>query len=247
MNSVTRHSGKGIGVDRRLAPRHAPIIFDLDGTLVDSARGIAKALNRTGIASERVEVADVRRLVSGGVSHLIKQSLNVDDAEVARAMWSFRRFYAVDPCRRDDLYPGVEEALACLCSWNMCLAVCTNKPQALAERVIDVLGLARYFDVVIGSDARRPQKPDPAPLLEAATRLGGTAPVLVGDSLIDALTAQAAQAPFIHASYGYECVENIPIAGVASSPAELTAILEELLWPRADPGMKSTSCEGSRG
>lgn len=226
--------GVAAGAYRRPAPpRYAPIVFDLDGTLVDSAWGIANALNGIGLARERIEVADVRALVSGGASNLIKQALKLEDAEVPNALQTFRRLYATDPCRPEHLFPGADRTLSCLRSWDLRLAICTNKPQALAERVIESLGLAHYFDAVIGSDPCRPQKPDPAPLFEAVARLNGVTPILVGDSRIDALTAQAAGAPFVYAAYGYESVEDLPMAAVASSLAEVAEVLEKLLWPAA--------------
>jgi phosphoglycolate phosphatase len=238
MSSATKSVDAPGRARQRPAPRYAPIVFDLDGTLVDSAWGIANALNGIGFARESVDVAHVRALVSGGASHLIKQALKLEDAEVPNALQAFRRLYADDPCRPEDLFPGVDQTLSCLRSWDLRLAICTNKPQALAERVIHRLGLARYFDVVIGSDPCRPQKPDPAPLFEAATRLKGATPVLVGDSRIDALTAQAADAPFVYAAYGYERVDDMPVAGVAANLSEVAEILEKLLWPTA--GVKSS-------
>lgn len=220
----------------RTSPRFFPIVFDLDGTLVDSAFGIADALNGIGLAREKVEIDTVRALVSGGAAHLVKEALKIGDADVPRALQAFRSRYVVDPCRPEHLYPDVERTLARLRRQGLCLAVCTNKPQTLAERVIQKVGLAQYFDVVIGADPRRPEKPDPTSLLEASARLNGSTPIFVGDSMVDALTAQAAGAPFVHAAYGYGRIENAPIAGVARSVQEAARILDGLLWTSTAPG-----------
>jgi phosphoglycolate phosphatase len=220
------------GASPRAASRYAPIVFDLDGTLVDSAIGIAAALNDARLASEPVAVERVRALVGFGSAHLIREALNIPDAEVPEALRQFRSIYRVDPCRPEHLFPGAERLLVNLRQWGLPLAICTNKPQDLAERVIDRLGLAHYFGAVVGSDPALPEKPDPAPLLRAVAALGGGAPILIGDSMIDALTAQAAGAPFLHAAYGYGRIAGVPVAGVAKSCAEVTLLLEELLRPQ---------------
>lgn len=232
MSKRLRGSG-AFGASTSLArppARYAPIVFDLDGTLVDSAPGIAEALNALALAQDPVDVAHVRSLLSRGAAHLIKEALGVADRDIPDALQAFRKQYSVEPCRPEDLFPGVERALKEMRRWGSRLAVCTNKPQALTERVVECVGLTRYFDLVVGSDPSRTEKPDPATLLDICAQLNGTKPILIGDSMIDALTAQAASAPFVYAAYGYEHIENVPIAGVASSMAEVTQIVEKLLW-----------------
>lgn len=217
------------GLRRRLAA-YTPIVFDLDGTLVDSAPGIADALNRMNLTREPIQVSQVRRLVSGGAFNLVREAFGIADEEVPGALQAFRTQYLVSPCCPEHLFPGVEQALKSMRGWGSRLAVCTNKPQALAERVIERLGLGGYFDVVLGSDPSRAEKPDPAPLFEICVRLNGSIPILIGDSMVDARTAQAAGAPFVYAAYGYEPVENVPVAGVATCMADVTEIVEKLIW-----------------
>jgi phosphoglycolate phosphatase len=216
---------------RCLSPRRCAIIFDLDGTLVDSAIGIAAALNEVGLASEPITVDRVRALVSKGAAHLVKETLGVSDAEVPDALRRFREIYMVDLCQPEHLFPDVERLLDCLLRWGLSLAVCTNKPQALAEGVIHRLGLTPFFSSVVGADPSRPEKPDPTPLREVVSQLNGGTAIFVGDSMIDARTAEAAGTPFIYAAYGYERVAGIPVAGVAFDCMGVAATIESLLWP----------------
>lgn len=221
---------------RRPPPGDQVVVFDLDGTLVDSAIGIAAALNN--LAAKPVDVEFVRCLVSKGATQLISETLEVSESDVPEALKRFREIYMMDPCRPEHLFPGVEQLLQRLLQWELRLAVCTNKPQALAEGVIDRLGLSRYFSTIVGSEPGRPDKPDPAPLREVVTRMNAGQTIFVGDSMMDALTAEAAGAPFIHAAYGYERVVGVPVTGVASDCMGVAAIIEKLLCPSmgADDG-----------
>ena len=124
------------------------------------------------------------------------------------------------------------------------IGVCTNKPQRLAEIVIERLELTGLIPVVVGTAPDRPAKPDPAPLLWAVSRLSpaGQA-VLVGDSDVDALTAYAAAVPFIFASYGYGPYDaaTLGCAGTIVALPDLLPLLDELQWSKEPPRAASRS------
>ncbi len=216
---------------RALSRAGPVVVFDLDGTLVDSALGIAAALNRLGVAREPVSVDAVRALVSFGAERLVGEALKLPAHEVAGALASFRAVYALDPCTRDDGFPGVFDALSALAASGLALGVCTNKPQGLAEIVIDRLGLSALLPVIVGSAPSRPSKPDAQPLLETIARLaqGDGQAVLVGDSVVDALTAQAAHVPFIYATFGYSAISDAVASDACFDRyADLPPLIEEL-------------------
>lgn len=196
------------------------VIFDLDGTLVDSAPGIASALNVIRTTPEPVGVERVRALVSRGAADLIRGTLGLEEAAVPEALAAFREVYGREPCRPDDLYPGADDLLRSLRAAGLSIGVCTNKPQGLAEIVIGRCGLGDRVDLVVGSSTERPSKPDPGMLrwLLGRLRAGGEA-VLIGDSDVDAETAARAGVAFIAARYGYG-----PILGQFPSVAGIDAL-----------------------
>lgn len=221
----------------KLAAHRPVVIFDLDGTLVDSAPGIAAALNATGLGARRVAVDIVRSLVSFGVERLVRDALDVAEGDVQRAVAAFRAIYAEAPCALQDLYPGAREVLLDLHRRGAACGVCTNKPQRLADLVIARLGLTELIPVVVGTAPGRPAKPDPAPLLEAMARLSAEGKaVLVGDSHVDAATADAAAVPFIFASYGYGCYgPEHGSAGTIGALPDLLPLLDRLRWFPEEP------------
>lgn len=214
----------------RLIDHPPAVIFDLDGTLVDSAPGITAALNATGLGFKRVAVDTVRLLISFGVEQLIRQALRVPEENVQQTIIAFRAIYAEAPCALNDLYPHTREVLLHLHRRGASLGICTNKQQRLAEIVIDRLGLIDLIPVVVGSAPGRPAKPDPAPLLQAVSRLSATnRAVLVGDSHVDASTAEAATVPFIFASYGYGPYDGTPkCVGTIGSLPDLLPLIDRL-------------------
>ena len=220
-----------------LARRPTVAVFDLDGTLVDSAPGIAQALSATGRGRKPITVESVRALVSFGADRLVGESLGLSEADIPEALSSFRELYAAAPCTVDHLYPGTRRALVETRERGALLAVCTNKPQHLAERVLERLGLRDLLPVVVGSQAGRPTKPDPASLREALDRTAvGARAVLVGDSLVDALTARACGVPFVFAAFGYGPFDRtVECAATIAGFADLGPALAPLLWPDEGP------------
>jgi phosphoglycolate phosphatase len=217
--------------------QRAGVVFDLDGTLVDSAPGIARALNATRLAPRPVDVETVRSLVSFGAEKLVQDALGVPDAEVATALSEFRAHYAEAPCEPGDLFEGVAAALLTFRTSGIAIGVCTNKPQGLADIVMERLGLAGLVDAVVGSTPSWPSKPDPRPLRETIKRMSNEGPIVfVGDSVVDAKTAEAAGVPFVFATFGYGDLDaGIARAGVFHRFADLPGIIAGIFSTEPSP------------
>ncbi len=174
------------------------VLFDLDGTLVDSAPDIAAALNDLLVEESRdpYSIAEVKRMVGDGVHRLIEKAFG----ETGRTAALADRFVEIYTPRSSLLtvpIPGAFEALNALREAGLPMAVCTNKPDEPALAVLSDLGMLSYFGAVIGGTSGLPRKPDPATLVEAARRLG-VAPadcLMVGDALPDVVAARAAGIP----------------------------------------------------
>lgn len=186
------------------------VIFDLDGTLIDSAPDIAAAVNAT-LADHRIQIdaATARRHLGDGARKLIERVLaahdtHVDADELDRLTAVFTDRYQATPCRDSVVFEGTFEVLEALQADGVRLAVCTNKPQAIADRVIAHLGLDRYIDVVVGAGVHA-LKPDPAPLHAclAALDCGADSALYVGDMAVDRQAGHAAGLPVLLAEFGY--------------------------------------------
>jgi phosphoglycolate phosphatase len=188
--------------------RPAALLFDLDGTLVDSAFTIAVALSELSRArgGGPVAVAPVRRLVSRGAATLVRETLGPLAGDSAADVAAFRALLARIPADPEMIFPGVIAALEHLTAAHHACAVVTNKPEGLARLLLDQLGLARFFATVVGGDTLAVCKPHAEPLRHA---LGGVAApdaaaLMIGDSAIDAQAARAAGMPFVLYERGYE-------------------------------------------
>ena len=199
-------------------------LFDLDGTLADSAPSIALALNR--LREDRgltpLPVARVRPWISRGAPALVGAALDLGTRADADDVAVFRAIYASLPGSADDLYPGIAAALARLREAGAVLGVCTNKPQRLSEKLLAESGIARHFATVVGGDAATRAKPHPAHLRQtlAAMRCEGLPFAFVGDSSVDADAAEAAGARFLWASWGYADADNLAQRGVRLASAD---------------------------
>ncbi len=213
----------------------AGVLFDLDGTLIDSAPDIAAAANAAlaGAGLGQVSVHQVRGWVGRGASVLFRDALDAlgQSADIAALVRAFAAYYARHPATRSRLYPDVVETLEALRPLPM--AVVTNKFENIARGVLAGFGLEHRFDVVVGGDTCDRPKPHAAPVLHACRALGidpGEA-VLVGDSVNDVHAARAAGVPVICVTYGYNHGEDIAMAApdalidrLAELPARLGAI-----------------------
>jgi phosphoglycolate phosphatase len=218
-------------VNRPLAP-FAALAFDLDGTLVDSRRDLANALNavRAARGLPPHDLAAIEGMVGEGVTVLVHRAFReLGDAEVPEALTAFLVEYERGCLETTRPYPGVEELLEVAADrWP--LAVLTNKPERLAVRVIAGLGLASRFRAVVGGDSLPVRKPDPETLRLVAGRLRVPAAALplIGDSRVDLATARAAGAPAVAVTWGYGRLTEGDLAsadGAAGSVAELAALL----------------------
>ena len=181
------------------------IVFDLDGTLVDSSHDIAAALNRVlaPLGGTHLTAAQVVPLLGEGVHRLVAGSLVEaglagTEAEVAEVAPLYVAAYEEHPVVETVLYPGVRQTLSELVAARVPLGVCTNKNEAIARQVLDGLGVADCFTSVVGGDRDVPRKPDPSHLLAVFDELGQSpaSGALVGDSPIDQQTAARASVDF---------------------------------------------------
>jgi phosphoglycolate phosphatase len=210
------------------------IVFDLDGTLIDSAADLAAAVNAmlAGFGCEPLSVAEVRRMIGDGVAMLVSRALaarQCEQAEPARAMQIFMRHYEAGATSLTRAFPGAAGALRALRAAAIPLAVCTNKPARLAAEVLEGLALSGYFARVIGGDSLPFRKPDPRVLLSLLQDFA-VAPqrsLLVGDSEIDAQTASSAGVPFVLMKHGYRRgpVEEMPSIAALETFDELPSLL----------------------
>lgn len=188
------------------------ILFDLDGTLADTAADLCETMNvilaRHG--RRRVSEARVRHLVGGGARLLMERGFRetgepASEALIDQAFDEFIAYYSEHIADHTVLWPGMEDTLKRLEEADALLAVCTNKAERLSRQLLEKLAIDRYFPVVIGGDTLPVKKPDPEHLFEAVRLLGGDrgAAVMVGDSEADIGAAKNARIPSICVSFGY--------------------------------------------
>lgn len=199
----------------RGAPRPVPraILFDLDGTLVDSVPDLARCVNAalSAVGVPAASQAQIRSWVGNGASRLLHRALTgqVDGmaaaAQHASAMAVFNACYADDPGRDSGLYPGASATLAALVAKGISLGCVTNKPHRFVRPLLEALGLGQCFAVLVGGDSTPYLKPDPSPVRAALAELGVPASqsLLVGDSHVDMAAGQAAGVATVAVSYGY--------------------------------------------
>ena len=200
-------------------------IFDLDGTLVDSRedlyQAVRHALSALGLPPRSLE--EVVSFVGEGAARLVSRAIDPHHHLLEPALAAWRAHYAEHLLDHTRLYPGVGAALA---SARCALAVHTNKPGAMARRILDGLGVRSRFGAVVGGD-EAPRKPNPSGTLEIMTRLGAAPAetVFVGDSRVDQETAAAAGVRFVPVSWGFSPASPLAAAAVARDPADLVAWL----------------------
>jgi phosphoglycolate phosphatase len=212
------------------------LVFDLDGTLADTAPDLAAALNHVlaELGRPTVPPESVRNLIGHGARALLRRGLaatgEAPEALVERGYPLFLEYYGAHICDGTAAYAGLERALDTLAGDGAALAVCTNKPETLTSKLLAALGLERRFEAVVGGDTLAVRKPDPEPLLEAIARAGGGRAAFVGDSIVDADTARAAAVPFVAVSFGFSDrpVGELGADAVIDSYGELVAALRRL-------------------
>ena len=224
------------------------ILFDLDGTLVDSVPDLAAAVNAllAELGRPALGLPQVTGMVGDGTSALVERALAASgarDTPLRAALDRFLALYEAEPTRLTRPYAGVPRVLDELAAAGWRLGVCTNKPERATRAVLAGLDLERFFRVVLGGDSGPTRKPDPGPLRAALERLGSApgSAVMIGDHRNDVLAAQAAGMPVIFARYGYGAAT---LAGLEPDAAieRFTELPEALrvIWQRrsapAPPG-----------
>jgi len=186
------------------------VVFDLDGTLIDSAGDIADALNATfaGRGLPPLPEDRVKQMVGAGVPELVRRGLRAhgvpqDDLKACIAEMIER--YSANPAARTRLYDGAQALLSDLREAGARLGICTNKPQRITEFVLRELGVADQFGAIVGESPDRPRKPDPAMLRAVLDKLEVAAfdAVMIGDSASDVKAARAFGLPVVVLRSGY--------------------------------------------
>jgi phosphoglycolate phosphatase len=213
------------------------VIFDLDGTLVDSAaalRDIANSyMTRRGLSLLSLEEA--RSYIGNGAPVLLERALKArnahDPANFDAHFEEFHQIYSDAPGAANVPFPGVEDTLRHLLAQGYKLGLCTNKPAAPTRVVLEAHGWHEFMPVAISGDTLAQRKPHPEPLHEAGRRLGATRIVYVGDSEVDAETAQAAGVPFLLFTEGYRKapIAALPHTATFSHFSELPALVARVL------------------
>jgi phosphoglycolate phosphatase len=188
------------------------LVFDLDGTLVDTAPDLMHATNHVLATLKRraITMDEVRSFVGHGAKALIARGCEatgdpVDPRAIETLYQEFIIYYAANIAISSRPFPGLVNFLSHAREQNVKLAVCTNKLESLSVRLLDALGLSHHFGAVVGPDTIGVAKPDPRPFHEAVKRLGVSTPnaIMIGDSETDILTARNAGAPVIAVPFGY--------------------------------------------
>lgn len=207
-------------IERKSRPT---LVFDLDGTLVDTAPDLMRAANyaleKAGLRPISPQV--LRPAMSHGARRMIENGLHAqgsafDAALIDRLTQDLLVFYTHNIAVESRLYDGVADTLTALKAKGASLAVCTNKMERLSRLLLGALGIDTLFDCICGRDTFPVCKPHPDHLLNTISACGGTPErsILIGDSEIDIATAHAAGVPVIAVSYGYS---DVPLASFAPS------------------------------
>jgi phosphoglycolate phosphatase len=214
----------------------AVTVFDLDGTLADTAPDISGGINRMLADFGRAPLAEaeIRPLIGDGARNLLRRIMEATGGSTEKLLDEahprYLDHYAAHVCEGTRPYPGVEAAMDGLAARGVRLALCTNKSERMTRLLLDALGWTGRFAAIVGGDTLPWRKPDPRPLLETVARAGGGRAAYVGDSIFDAETARAAGTPFVAVSFGFRDrpVEEFGADAVIASYAELIPALTRL-------------------
>lgn len=214
------------------------VLFDLDGTLLDTIADLASAANLTLAEMGRPTRSqdEIHSFVGKGIPNLVRRCMTEDthaeEAEIERAVAIFRRHYAVVNGSNTRIYDGVLETLDGLRARGLPLAVVTNKAEAFTLPLLERMGIAGYFDTVVSGDTLEVKKPDPAVIRLACEHLEvePQQALMIGDSANDALAAQGAGMPVLLVTYGYSegvPVDSIECDGLLSSALQALDLIVE--------------------
>ncbi|HEX5629646.1 MAG TPA: phosphoglycolate phosphatase [Usitatibacteraceae bacterium] len=211
--------------------RYRAALFDLDGTLVDTAPDLAAAANRMLADLGRASLPDdrIRDFVGKGVMNLVNRCFEASggggEEDRARAHAVFERHYSAGIADRSRPYPGVVDGLEALERAGIAMGCVTNKAGRFTEPLLELTGLRRFFGVVVSGDTVERKKPHPDPMLYAAGKLGASPAetLVVGDSLNDVQSARAAGCAVVVVPYGYReglSLEDLGADAVVASVEE---------------------------
>ena len=215
------------------------VLFDLDGTLVDTAPDLTHALNWV-LAQENcapVSLDEVRHMVGKGARHLMRQALQAaglppTDEKLDALLPVFLDHYGAHIADDSRLFPGVRDVVEELAAAGVKLAVCTNKPEKLSRDLLGALGVDGLFPTIVGGDSLDRRKPDPEHIFETLRRMGASAKdaVMVGDSINDIAAARDAGVPVIAVTFGYTDTPVVELGAdlVIEDFAELVPALRRL-------------------
>ena len=222
------------------------VVFDLDGTLVDTAPDLIKALNfvldREGLPP--VPLHSARNMIGAGARRMIERGLEAEGrvattADITRLTADFIDYYAAHIADGSRPFEGLEDALDDLASRGYQFAVCTNKLEWLSKRLLDQLGLSPRFAAICGADTFGVSKPDPVILQQTVARAGGqlASTVMVGDAGPDVGVARRAGVPVVCVEFGYT---DVPVADLKPDllighMRDLPAAVESLMARRKSP------------
>ena len=216
------------------------IVFDLDGTLVDTAPDLHAALNHC--LSERgysgVPFEAIRDMIGSGAKAMIRKGLSQASEDwtedTVDALWpGFIAYYRANICRMSRFFPGAEAAIGLLRESGAICAVCTNKQQLLAEEVLSGLGAETSFAAIVGADSVPRKKPDGDHILRTVAAAGGQTEkaVMIGDSQTDERAARSAGLPFIFVPFGYGPQPDCAVSDLvtADSYSDMPAVIRQVI------------------
>lgn len=203
------------------------ILFDLDGTLVDSALSIGMILNQMRQENnlDPVDISTYKKWISLGAADLIVNALEINHEEAQVNLMEFRALYSSIQTPPEAIFPFVPDMLQDFMSSGIAMGVCSNKPVMLCHKVLNDLALNQYFSCVVGGDSTPNPKPSRSPIDFALKELNHHADnaLFIGDSAIDQQAAYAAGIPFIFFSGGYD--DGMDVMTTSGS----IAVMQELL------------------
>ncbi|WP_428410532.1 HAD-IA family hydrolase [Hyphococcus sp.] len=215
----------------------AALLFDLDGTLVDTVDDLAAAMNHAlaeaGLAA--VPVSGVRHLVGHGARRMLMQGYEISAGRAAEteeldlALSRFLDHYQANIAVHSRPFDHVIEMIEGVLARGARAAICTNKREAMARLLIETLGLSSLFDAIVGGDTAEAAKPDPAPVRLCLEKTGAERAVFIGDSDTDIRAAKAANLPCFIADFGYGPTTLAAEATVFSDYRQASRLIEAAL------------------
>ncbi len=208
------------------------LVFDLDGTLIDTIEDLLAALNHVLVQEgcRPVSANAVRSMIGGGAQLLLERGLaangrSVDESDLKHLFGRFIDHYETHIAVQSRPFPGVLDAMARLSGRGWRFAICTNKLECMSNRLIGELGMAHHFEAICGGNTFDTKKPHPDHLLGTIARAGGVPDraVMIGDSSPDIKAAKAAGVPVVAVDFGYT---DIPVAEL--SPDRVISHYDEL-------------------